>query len=68
MKNTNTNYRPVTFKCSCGNEMFIKSTYSKSDNLSVSICSNCHPAYTNKKRHVDESGRIERFKKKNKLI
>lgn len=33
-------------------------------NITVEICSNCHPFYTGKQRFVDTAGRIDRFRKK----
>jgi large subunit ribosomal protein L31 len=54
-------YELTTIKCVCGNEIETKST---SNNLSVEICSNCHPFYTGKQKLVDTAGRVERFNKK----
>lgn len=31
--------------------------------ISVEICSNCHPLYTGKEKLVDTRGRVERFTK-----
>jgi large subunit ribosomal protein L31 len=35
----------------------------KSD-ISVEICSQCHPFFTGKQKLVDTAGRIERFRRK----
>jgi len=54
-------YKETSIKCACGNEVNVGST--KSD-LTVEICSQCHPFYTGKQKLVDSAGRIERFKRK----
>ena len=54
-------YKETTIKCACGNEVTVGST--KSD-LTVEICSKCHPFYTGKQKLVDSAGRIERFRRK----
>lgn len=55
-------YVHTTVKCACGNEFEVGST---KENLSVEICSKCHPFYTgDKHRIVDTTGRVDRFKKK----
>jgi large subunit ribosomal protein L31 len=33
-------------------------------NLSVTICSACHPFYTGKQKLVDAEGRVDRFNRK----
>lgn len=32
-------------------------------NMSIEICSQCHPFYTGKKKTIDTTGRVGRFKK-----
>ncbi len=54
-------YSETTIRCACGNEIQIGSTR---DNISVEICSACHPFYTGKQKLVDSAGRIERFRRK----
>lgn len=54
-------YEDTTIRCACGNEITIGSTR---DNISVEICSKCHPFYTGKQKLVDSAGRIERFRRK----
>jgi large subunit ribosomal protein L31 len=49
----------ATTKCSCGAQFNIGAT---KEELSVETCSQCHPAYTGKKKIVDSTGRVERFK------
>jgi len=38
-------------------------TGSTQKELRVEICSQCHPFYTGKKKMVDSTGRVDRFKK-----
>ena len=54
-------YGDTTIRCACGAEIQVGST--KQD-ISVEICSQCHPFYTGKQKLVDTAGRIERFRKK----
>jgi large subunit ribosomal protein L31 len=56
------NYPVVTATCACGNKFQTRST--RAQELSVDICSECHPFYTGKQRLVDTAGRIDRFRKK----
>jgi large subunit ribosomal protein L31 len=55
------NYTQTTIKCACGASIEVGST--KSD-ITVEICSQCHPFFTGKQKLVDTAGRIERFRKK----
>ena len=55
-------YNKITATCSCGNVMELNSTL-KND-ISVEICSNCHPFYTGQQKIVDTGGRVQRFEKK----
>ncbi len=54
-------YFDTTIKCACGNTIEVGST--KKD-ITVEICSKCHPFFTGKQKLVDTAGRIERFRKK----
>ncbi len=54
-------YFETTIRCACGNVIETGST--KTD-ISVEICSKCHPFFTGKQKLVDTAGRIERFRKK----
>lgn len=51
---------PATISCVCGAELETGSTI---QTTAVEICSNCHPFYTGKKKVVDTTGRVDRFKK-----
>ena len=54
-------YADTNIKCACGNIVEVGST--KKD-ISVEICSKCHPFFTGKQKLVYTAGRIERFRKK----
>ena len=55
-------YDTVKVHCACGNNFTTKSTH-KGD-ISLEICSNCHPFFTGKQKLVDTAGRVERFRRK----
>ena len=55
-------YQLIKATCSCGNVMEVNSTLSK--DISVEICSKCHPSYTGQQKIVDTGGRVQRFEKK----
>lgn len=46
--------------CSCG---AILETGATIKEMHVEICSACHPFYTGKKKVLDTTGRVDRFKK-----
>ena len=60
-KDIHPKYVETKIRCACGN---VIETGSTRDNISVEICSNCHPFFTGKQKLVDTAGRIERFRKK----
>ncbi|GIR11227.1 50S ribosomal protein L31 [Bacteroidota bacterium] len=55
-------YQLIKATCSCGNVMEVNSTLS--EDISVEICSKCHPFYTGQQKIVDTGGRVQRFEKK----
>ena len=55
------NYVEANVRCSCGNTF---TTHSTSSNISVELCSECHPFYTGKQKLVDTGGRIDRFERR----
>lgn len=59
-------YHEVTVSCACGNTFKTKSTI-KGDRLNIDICNKCHPFFTGKKKVVDVSGTVEKFKSKYNL-
>ena len=56
-------YHNVKVICACGKEFETMSAAS-GDVIRVDICNNCHPFYTGKRKIVDSSGRVDKFKKK----
>jgi large subunit ribosomal protein L31 len=54
-------YKKTVIKCVCGNEI---ETGSVVDDITVEICSHCHPFYTGQQKILDSEGRVERFKKR----
>ncbi|MDP3989514.1 MAG: 50S ribosomal protein L31 [bacterium] len=52
-------YTQVAVSCSCGNTFTIGSTKKE---ISVEICSSCHPFFTGQEKLVDTAGRVEKFK------
>ncbi len=54
-------YHMVDVRCACGHIFKTRSTV---EGLHVELCSQCHPFYTGKKRNIDLTGRLEKFKKK----
>lgn len=61
-KNIHPKYQNITATCSCGNILKTKSTLSH--DLTLDVCSVCHPFYTGKQRFIDTGGRVERFNKR----
>ena len=55
-----TYYEKATITCACG---AVFNTGSTIESSSIEICSQCHPFYTGKKKFVDTTGRVDRFKK-----
>lgn len=60
--NIHPDYQEIKVTCSCGNTFSTRSTLKK--DLSVEICSSCHPFYTGKQKLIDTAGRVDRFKQK----
>lgn len=56
-------YHDITVKCSCGNTFETHSTLDKKD-LTLDVCSACHPFYTGKQKIVDSGGRVDKFRQK----
>ena len=55
-------YKQVKVKCHCGNEFVTGST---KDEITVEVCSTCHPFYTgSQKLLLENGGRVEKFNKK----
>jgi large subunit ribosomal protein L31 len=54
-------YHTATVKCACGATFETRSTRAE---ISLDICSECHPYYTGKQKLIDTAGRVERFRQK----
>jgi large subunit ribosomal protein L31 len=54
------NYEVVKVTCSCGETFETRSTLCK--DLSIEVCSQCHPFYTGKQKLVDTGGRVQKFR------
>jgi len=55
-------YTQTKVTCSCGNEFETRSTLN--GDLSVEVCSSCHPFFTGKQKILDTAGRVDKFRKK----
>lgn len=55
-------YKDIKVTCSCGSVFVTKSTLGR--DLSLEVCSKCHPFYTGKQKIVDTAGRVDRFQQK----
>lgn len=54
------NYEMIKVTCSCGHTFETRSTLC--EDLSIEVCSNCHPFYTGQQRVADTGGRVQRFR------
>ncbi|WP_291321086.1 50S ribosomal protein L31 [Desulfonatronospira sp.] len=61
-KNLHPSLHDTKIKCACGSEFESQSTAGRE--ITVEVCSQCHPFFTGQQRFVDSAGRIDRFKKK----
>ena len=55
-------YKEIKATCGCGNTFALMSTLK--DDLSLDICSACHPFYTGKQKIIDTGGRVQRFEER----
>jgi large subunit ribosomal protein L31 len=55
------NYKAAKISCACGNVIETRSTVG---DISIEICSQCHPFFTGKQKLIDTAGRVDRFKKR----
>ncbi len=54
-------YYQAKVTCACGNSWTVGSTKKE---ISLDICSACHPFFTGKQKIVDTAGRVEKFRRK----
>lgn len=52
-------YSKIKVTCSCGNSFETSSTLCS--DLSIEVCSQCHPFYTGMQKIVDTGGRVQKF-------
>jgi len=57
-------YVETIITCACGELIHTRSTL---ENISIGICSKCHPFFTGKHKYVDTAGRVERYKRRYKI-
>jgi len=55
-------YTDVDVTCSCGNVIKTRST--RNNDISIEICSACHPFYTGTQKIIDTAGRVEKFRQR----
>ena len=55
-------YEAITVTCSCGSSFETRST--KGGDLSIEVCSQCHPFYTGKQKLMDTGGRVDKFRQR----
>ena len=60
-KGIHPDYKDCTITCACGETFKAKSN---KDEISVEVCSKCHPFYTGKQTRASKTGRVERFNQK----
>ena len=59
------NYVEAKITCACGAEFKVMSTKPE---IHVGICAKCHPFFTGKQKLMDTEGRVDRFRRKYKLV
>ncbi len=55
-------YNSIKITCSCGETIETRSTLGR--DLTIEVCSSCHPFYTGKQKIVDSAGRVDKFRRK----
>ena len=55
-------YEAITVTCSCGSSFETRSTVGK--DLTIEVCSQCHPFYTGKQKLLDTGGRVDKFRQR----
>ena len=54
-------YEKTKVTCSCGNTFEVGSTQ---EQISVEVCSACHPFYTGTAKFIDTAGRVDKFQER----
>jgi large subunit ribosomal protein L31 len=52
-------YPKARIRCSCGNVIEVGSTRKE---MTIEVCSRCHPFYSGKEKLIDVAGRVEKFR------
>jgi len=55
-------YETIKVTCSCGESFETRSTAGR--DLTIEVCSKCHPFYTGKQKMVDTGGRVDKFRQR----
>lgn len=55
-------YDEINVTCSCGSTFKTRSTVGH--DLTIEVCSQCHPFYTGKQKLLDTAGRVDKFRQK----
>lgn len=55
-------YDDIKVTCSCGNSFNTRST--AGHDLTIEVCSECHPFFTGKQKIMDTAGRVDKFRQK----
>ena len=55
-------YEEISVTCSCGNTFKTRST--AGHDVTLEVCSQCHPFFTGKQKIVDTAGRVDKFRQK----
>ncbi len=58
-------YHQASVRCACGANYTVGSTKT---NMSIEVCSACHPLFTGDAKFLDTAGRIDRFKARLKQL
>jgi large subunit ribosomal protein L31 len=53
-------YETINVTCSCGHTFETRSALC--NDLTIEVCSQCHPFYTGKQKLVDTGGRVQKFR------
>jgi large subunit ribosomal protein L31 len=58
-------FQKASVHCACGNEF---ETFSTVKEITVEICSQCHPLFTGQQKLAASRGRVDRFRQKYRKI
>lgn len=54
-------FEEAVVSCACGNKFTVGATVPE---ISVDVCSNCHPYFTGQMKYIDAAGRVDAFRAK----